>query len=61
MAILSTVSAISVIVSNYFNFTLIEIFAIFLIYGYAAIEFIKLSKEAQHGVLGTEIPLLEVK
>ncbi|MEM4577977.1 MAG: cation transporter [Pyrobaculum sp.] len=53
-AILSTVSAISVIVSNYFNFTLIEIFAIFLIYGYAAIEFIKLSKEALHGVLGTE-------
>lgn len=62
-AILSTVSAISVIVSNYFNFTLIEIFAIFLIYGYAAIEFIKLSKRpyTEYSAQSTEIPFLEVK
>lgn len=49
---LSIVSALAVIVSNFFHIVLAETAAVLLIYGYVLYEFTKLSKDATYGILG---------
>lgn len=53
-AVLSAVSAVAVVISNYLHSILVEVLAIFLVYGYAVFEFVKLARDATHGILGSE-------